>query len=147
MIGDVKFRMPQPFIFDGAGFDPDLDGERLARQLRAIRDYLFGLEGDRFATVGEIASALGFPECSVSAQLRNLRKPRHGGYKIESRRLTETGLFGYRLARFGDGGRERCWHCGGHRLCNCIVCGIAEGLGTRDGPCQVCVVTPRAAAS
>ncbi|HEV2418658.1 MAG TPA: hypothetical protein VGX94_12705 [Terriglobia bacterium] len=82
--------------FDGPMFDPTLDGERLGRQLRAVRDFMLDLAGSE-RTVPEIARDLGFPECSVSARLRDLRKPRFGGYRVESRRVTPTGLYAYRL--------------------------------------------------
>ena len=159
---DVEGKTTQPaLIFDGAAFDAQLDSERLTGQLLAVRDYLSQIEGGRFATVDEIASALGFPECSVSAQVRNLRKPRYGGYKVESKRLTENGLFGYRFARFSSGGEPTtnarlapnaataagmsdCWHCRGTRTCTCIVCLRGEGPNVRPGPCVICVVPRRA---
>ena len=37
-------------------------------------------------TLGEISSATGYAEPSVSAQLRHLRKPRFGGYRVIKRR-------------------------------------------------------------
>jgi len=37
-------------------------------------------------TLGEIAEATEFGEASISAQLRHLRKARHGRYRVEKRR-------------------------------------------------------------
>lgn len=39
-------------------------------------------------TLEEIAAATAHPEPSVSAQLRHLRKPQFGGYRVEKRRRT-----------------------------------------------------------
>ena len=82
--------------FDGPSFDPALDQDRLAKQLGRVFDLM--RDGD-WRTLREIASATGDPESSVSAQLRNLRKPRFGSYVVEKRRrgLPECGYFEYRL--------------------------------------------------
>lgn len=72
--------------FDGPSFDKDLDGARLARQLAAVKAFMLARRG-RFATLAEIANATGFPEASVSARLRDLRKPRFGSYQVERRRV------------------------------------------------------------
>jgi hypothetical protein len=81
--------------FDGATFDKDLDGARLARQLSAVKRYLLARRGG-FATLSEIAGALRFPEASISARLRDLRKPKFGAYQVERRRVSR-GLFEYRV--------------------------------------------------
>jgi len=55
-------------------------------QLAAIRE-LMTRAGARgvWLTLGEIADATQFAEASISAQLRHLRKPRHGGHRVEKR--------------------------------------------------------------
>ena len=56
-------------------------------QLAAIRE-LMTRAGARglWLTLGEIAEATEFAEASISAQLRHLRKPRHGRHRVEKRR-------------------------------------------------------------
>jgi hypothetical protein len=84
---------------DGAFYDPELDQARLTTQLEKVRRVL---EDGRWHTVAAIAEAIHAPQPSVSAQIRNLRKPENGGYIIETKRDGDTGLFLYRLVR-GDG--------------------------------------------
>lgn len=47
-------------------------------------------------TLPEIAAGTGDPEASISARLRDLRKPRFGSYVVDRRRRSQ-GLFEYRL--------------------------------------------------
>ena len=70
-------------VFDGPDYDPALDGPRLGGQHARIRDYMLLVE---WRTLREIADALEYPEASVSAQLRHLRKPRFGSYRVDRRR-------------------------------------------------------------
>lgn len=121
--------------FDGPMFDPALDAERLGRQLRAVRDYMLDL-GGRERTVPEIAADLHFPECSISARLRDLRKPRFGGYRVESRRVTPGGLYTYRLLRPDPPAADKCQHCAGRGSCGYNDCSIGE---MEPGPCRTCV--------
>jgi hypothetical protein len=72
----------------------DLDEE--PTQLAAIRDFMLEAAGrGSWHTLDEIAGTTEFGEASVSAQLRHLRKPRHGRYRVEKRRRrngeTESG--------------------------------------------------------
>jgi hypothetical protein len=56
-------------------------------QLAAIREVMMrAFCGDVWLTLGEIAEATEFGEASISAQLRHLRKARHGRYRVEKRR-------------------------------------------------------------
>jgi hypothetical protein len=56
-------------------------------QLTAIRELMMrALCEDAWLTLGEIADATEFGEASISAQLRHLRKARHGRYRVEKRR-------------------------------------------------------------
>jgi hypothetical protein len=79
--------------FDGAFYRPDRDDEPLADQLTRIYDVV---KDGQWRTVAEIAALTRDMATSVSAQLRNLRKPRHGGFRVESR-IREGRLFEYRL--------------------------------------------------
>lgn len=82
--------MTQPSLFttvprhDG----PDLDAgdqARLGRQMATVSDLM---RDGRWRTLAEIASLTGAPEASVSARLRDLRKPKFGGYVVERRRVS-----------------------------------------------------------
>lgn len=66
--------------FDGRTFDLERDGRRLTTQWERVRDLM--LDG-QWRTLHQIAQALDVPEASASARLRDLRKPRFGGYRVE----------------------------------------------------------------
>ena len=86
MVNGVAFRFDGRPVraFDGESFDPALDGDRLSRQFDQVRAIM--LRG-AWVTVREIARELGHAsEASVSARVRDLRKPRFGGYDIRRRR-------------------------------------------------------------
>jgi hypothetical protein len=69
--------------FDGSTFDSSLDGERLTKQLEHVRK----LMADQiWRTLLEIEAITGFPQASISARLRDLRKDRFGSYRVERRR-------------------------------------------------------------
>lgn len=56
-------------------------------QLAAIREFMTSASSRGiWLTLGEIAEATEFAEASISAQLRHLRKPHHGGHRVEKRR-------------------------------------------------------------
>ena len=78
---------------DGETFDQARDGKRLNKQQRAVTEVM--LDG-KWRTLKHIAMTIGAPESSVSARLRDLRKPRYGGYIVE-RRYISNGLFEYRV--------------------------------------------------
>lgn len=69
----------------GPSYVEGLDRDRLTGQLKTIRDYM--LDGV-WRSLPEIAEATGFPEASISADLRHLRKLRFGAYQVEKRRRT-----------------------------------------------------------
>lgn len=95
--------MPQPDLhavapnggFDGSTYDDARDRRRLARQLTAVRRFMSDGEWHHLS---EVAHITGNPEASVSARLRDLRKPRFGGFTIE-REYRGDGLYAYRMAR------------------------------------------------
>ena len=78
----------------GPAYDPELDGERIDKQHERIRDWMLKRG---WVTLAEIATILGYPEASVSAQLRHLRKERFGCYVVDKRRRSETGTWEYRV--------------------------------------------------
>lgn len=82
--------------FDGATFDDALDADRLTRQLDAVRRWMLG---HGWQSLVEIADGAGYgvaAVASISARLRDLRKPKFGGYVVERRRRT-AGTWEYRI--------------------------------------------------
>ena len=87
--------------FDGQTYDPDQDHDRLKRQLTAVWAYMRDAE---WHSLAEIAHMVQAPEASVSARLRDLRKAKFGGYRVERQRVREgRGLYHYRLTGRTDG--------------------------------------------
>lgn len=82
-------------VFDGATFTPELDADRLTTQLSRVKALM--LDG-HWHSLAEIARRVGGSEAGVSARLRDLRKPRNGGYTVERERV-QDGLFEYRIAK------------------------------------------------
>ena len=82
-------------LFDGRTYNAGRDGSRLQAQLRAVRAFVSDGE---WHTLSEISASTGHPEASVSARLRDLRKPKWGGYDVQ-RKYLGNGLHTY-----------RCWH-------------------------------------
>lgn len=87
---------PLPPHFDGETFDPELDGKRLGAQQRVVMTYI---SDGKWYTLAELSLALGYPEASISARLRDCRKPRCGARTVERRRRGDPkrGLHEYRL--------------------------------------------------
>ena len=83
------------YQFDGETIDQPRDGDRLRIQLGRIRQLTsFG----QWFTLADLERMTGFPQASISARLRDLRKPKFGGYTVE-RQYVERGLFRYRVTR------------------------------------------------
>lgn len=82
--------------FDGDTYEASLDRERLANQLGRVRRLM---SDSRWRTLLEISDATGDPQSSVSARLRDLRKPRFGSLIVNRRRRGEgrRGVFEYQL--------------------------------------------------
>ena len=77
----------------GPAYEERQDGKRIGDQMERIKTFM--LKGS-LRTLSEIAGTLHYPEASVSAQLRHLRKDRFGAYVVEKRRRT-AGTWEYRL--------------------------------------------------
>lgn len=87
----------------GPDYDPEIDHPRIQKQHERIRDYMLGPTGHNgWRTLAEIESELDYPQASISAQLRHLRKPRFGGYLVEKRRRAGAGTWEYRVVRPHD---------------------------------------------
>lgn len=80
----------------GPDFDERLDGERIRTQLDCIREYMLSVG---WKSLQEIKSVLRYPESSISAQLRHLRKERFGAYVVEKRRRGLSGTWEYQVSK------------------------------------------------
>jgi hypothetical protein len=124
----------------GPDYDTMIDGKRIHHQRDRIRLYMLGKQ---WVTLKEASTTLGYPEASVSAQLRHLRKPKHGSHMVEKRRRplvdgSPGGTWEYRMHGPGtheheDGSvtRKGCGHC----MCDCDACeacGPKENHGEED---------------
>lgn len=72
----------------GPAYEERLDGHRIRKQHEVVRDLM--LDG-AWRTLPEIARLTDYPEASISAQLRHLRKERFGAYTVEKRRRDGPG--------------------------------------------------------
>lgn len=79
--------------FDGATYEPKRDKARLKRLLDRVRDYM---ACEQWHTLLEIQSACGGTETSVSARLRDLRKPKFGGFRVDHEHIG-GGVWRYRV--------------------------------------------------
>lgn len=79
------------------GYEPSLDKERLGKQLAVVRNFM-RIFDDKWLTLGEISQSLKFPEASISARLRDLRRL---GYVVDKRRRGEPGrgLWEYKVSK------------------------------------------------
>jgi hypothetical protein len=92
-MGEATATNQPPPAFDGATLEPERDGARLGQQLVAVSDLM---RDGAWRTLAQISDATNCPEASVSARLRDLRKPKFGGFRVE-REYVERGLFRYRV--------------------------------------------------
>ena len=76
----------------GETYAPDIDRERLGRQLRQVLELM---EDGAPRTLPEIAEHVAGAETALSARLRDLRRL---GYRVESKRRGTGGLWEYRVA-------------------------------------------------
>lgn len=79
--------------FDGTTYDHARDSSRLGEQMLAV---LSVMADGQWRTLAQLSEAACAPEASVSARLRDLRKPRFGGHRVE-RRYVSKGCFTYQL--------------------------------------------------
>ena len=68
---------------DGVTYDPAVDAVPLNRQQQAV--YTLMSDG-HWRTLADVAARLEYPEASISARLRDLRKAKWGGHTVERRR-------------------------------------------------------------
>ena len=84
--------------FDGRTYDPAVDRRRLSGQYWRVFELM---RDGHWRTLEAIAATTGDPHASVSARLRDMRKPRNGGHCVLKRRNL-LGELEYRL-----GARQR----------------------------------------
>lgn len=82
--------------FDGQTYETEHDHDRLSLQFGRVKDLM--LDG-QWRTLQEISALAGAPHASVSARLRDLRKPKFGGYLVSRRARGKrtSGIFEYRV--------------------------------------------------
>lgn len=80
--------------FDGPDLEP-ADTTRLSRQLDRVEAYMLQAG---WQTLREIEAVTGYPQASISARLRDLKKLRFGGYCVQRRRRSQ-GTWEYAVTR------------------------------------------------
>jgi hypothetical protein len=91
-MNDLQPSLFQPY-FDGESFVAEVDGKRLGDQMLNV--YRVMADG-QWHSLAAIEYVTGYPQASISARIRDLRKPRFGGRTIERQRVG-GGLFRYRM--------------------------------------------------
>jgi len=81
--------------FDGKHFDAEKDQARLTAQMKGIYKVLQGAKV--WMTVAEIEGETDYPQPSISAQLRNMRKAKFGSLDVRGRYRQGTRIFEYKL--------------------------------------------------
>ncbi len=79
----------------GPLFDEKLDGAAIRGQMETIRQFM--LSSDDWYTLAELGAALGYPEGSISANLRHLKKEEFGSYDMQKRRRESIRTWEYWL--------------------------------------------------
>jgi hypothetical protein len=80
--------------FDGAAYEAELDKVRLTGQLKKIFEIM---RDGKWYTLQGIEKLTGFPQASISASIRCFRKKKFGGFIVDRERVTDSGLFKYKL--------------------------------------------------
>ena len=113
LIEPIETRHLKSNVFAGPGCETTADHAALSKQYKKIFDLMVD---ERWRTVEEIAAATGFPEESIGAQLRNMRKARFCGVDQFTRhdvprrwRAGFTRLSEYRLLANRDSDDYREW--------------------------------------
>lgn len=81
--------------FNGSDYIPSRDDARLTEQQTRIMRVM--TDGQP-RSLSRIAAITGDPEASISAQLRHLRKPKHGSFVVD-KTYHEDGLYRYSVTR------------------------------------------------
>ena len=78
---------------EGRTYEPTQDKGRLSAQHTRV---VHAMQDGQWRTLAEIEAKTGAPQASISARLRDLRKPQFGAHKVERRRRTQ-GQYEYRV--------------------------------------------------
>ena len=81
---------PEP---EGRTYDRPKDQARLSAQHTRV---VHAMQDGQWRTLAEIEATTGDPQASISARLRDLRKPQFGAHQVARRRRTQ-GQYEYRL--------------------------------------------------
>ena len=79
--------------FDGSDYTPEKDDERLDKQIDRVKK---ACRSGVPMTLAAIAKETGDPEASISAQLRHLRKEKHGSHSVDKIHVSH-GLYLYKV--------------------------------------------------
>ena len=80
--------------FDGPAYDHDRDYSRLANRTAKIYEFM---KDGKWTTIHEVSERIqNTSESSVSSAIRDFRKKKFGGHKVEKRYIS-NGLWEYRL--------------------------------------------------
>jgi hypothetical protein len=92
-MNQLEMFVPSPIWFDGRTYDPEQDEIRLSKQINRVWKTM---NDSGWHTLAELSQATGIPEASVSARIRDFRKPRFGGHEV-LRERAGGGLWRYIL--------------------------------------------------
>ena len=81
---------PEP---EGRTYEPTQDKGRLSAQHTRV---VHAMQDGQWRTLAEIEAKTGDPQASISARLRDLRKPQYDSNTVERRRRTQ-GQYEYRV--------------------------------------------------
>ena len=79
--------------FDGSDYRPERDDARLDKQIDRVKK---ACRSGVPMTLAAIAKETGDPEASISAQLRHLRKEKHGSHLVDKIHVSH-GLYLYKV--------------------------------------------------
>ena len=89
------FNKPFEPHFNGPDYVPERDWKRLNTQIANIYDLM---RDQNWRSLRTISAATGYPEASISAQLRHLRKTRFGSHTVNKKHLG-NGFYHYQLEK------------------------------------------------
>lgn len=97
MSGQLRLEFSSRSRTFGPAYSEAIDGPRIETQRGRLLAFM--LAHNAWLTLHEIADATEYPEASVSAQLRHLRKARYGGFDVSKRRrIAGAGTWEYFLS-------------------------------------------------
>ena len=97
-MNQLGLTLPPPETrFDGRDtYEPDQDCARLTGQLLRVYERM---SAGGWHSLAELVECCGGSEASISARIRDLRKPKYGSHTIERQRQSPfTGIWIYRMA-------------------------------------------------